>query len=397
MEKLAINDGKPIRKKLLVFGTPLISDNEIQEVVKTLKSGWIGTGPKVTKFEADFKNYIKTKYAIAVSSCTAGLHLSMLVSGIKKGDEVITTPMTFVATLNAITHTGAKPVLVDIKKEDLNINTDLIEKKITKKTKAILPVHFAGRSCNMKKITGLAKKYKLKIINDAAHAIETEYQNKKISKYGDLTAYSFYATKNITTAEGGMIVTNNKKYADLIKIYALHGMSKDAWKRFSDKGFKHYFVVTPGFKYNMTDIQASIGIHQLEKIKQYAKRRTKIWNYYNQELKELPLYLPSQIKKNEYHAKHLYTILIKLKEIKINRDKILNALQKEGIGTGVHYIAIHLHPFYQKSFHYKYGDFPEAEYVSERTISLPLSPKLSDGDIEDVVKAVKKVINWYRK
>ncbi|MBU1076093.1 MAG: DegT/DnrJ/EryC1/StrS aminotransferase family protein [Spirochaetes bacterium] len=397
MEKLAVNGGKPTRKKFLVFGSPLISNDEINEVVKTLRSGWIGTGPKVARFEENFKKYIGAKYAVAVSSCTAGLHLSMLVSGVKEGDEVITTPMTFVATINSITHTGAKPILVDIKRETLNIDTDLIEKKIKKKTKAILPVHFAGRACNMKKINDLAKKYKLKIINDAAHAIETEYNNKKIGTFGDLTAYSFYVTKNIMTAEGGMIVTDNEKYANMIKIYALHGMSKDAWKRFSDEGFKHYFVVTPGFKYNMTDIQASLGIHQLEKIEKYAKRREAIWQFYNKEFKDLPLILPSPAGKNEFHAKHLYTILVQLEKLKVSRDKILSALQKEGIGVGVHYLAIHLHPYYKEKYKFRYGDFPEAEFVSERTISLPFSPKLTDSDIIDVSKAVRKVISWFSK
>jgi len=257
---------KTTRKNFLIFGSPYIEKTEIDEVVKCLKSGWIGTGPRVHQFENDFRNYIGSKYAVALNSCTAALHLSMLVSGLSKGDEVITTPMTFVATANAILHTGAKPVFVDVKKDTMNIDPSLIEKSITTKTKAILPVHFAGRPCEMDYIMELSKKNNLLVIEDAAHAIEAKYKNKKIGNIGDMTCFSFYVTKNLVTGEGGMLTTNKKQWADNVKKFGLHGLSADAWKRYSDEGFKHYECIFPGFKYNMTDIQASLGIHQLQRI-----------------------------------------------------------------------------------------------------------------------------------
>ena len=395
--KLAIYGGRPVRDDFLIFGSPLITKEEIEEVVKTMKSGWLGTGPKTARFEKMFKEYIGSKYALALNSCTAGLHLSLLVVGIGRGDEVITTPLTFASTCNVIVHVGAKPVFADIEKETLNIDPKEIERKISKKTKAILPVHFAGRPCNMNAILKIAKKYNLFVINDAAHAIETEYRGKKIGNFGDLTSFSFYVTKNITTVEGGMVTTNNRKFADKIKIYALHGMTKDAWKRFSDKGYKHYQVIYPGFKYNMTDLQASIGIHQLKKIEKYYKRRKEIWFRYNWAFKDLPVFLPSQPEPDTRHSFHLYTPLVDIDNLTTDRDGILNALYYENIGTGVHYVAQHLQPFYAKTFKYKRGDFPNAEFVSDRTISLPLSPKLSDRDVEDVIFSVRKVLNYYKR
>ena len=254
---------RPKRDNLLVFGSPAIEQPEIDEVVKCLKSGWIGTGPRVNKFENRFKEYIGSKFALALNSCTAALHLAMTVSGVSQGDEVITTPMTFAATANAILHTGARPIFVDVEKETMNIDTNLIEKAITSKTKAILPVHFAGRPCKMDQIMKIAQKNNLLVIEDAAHAIEAKYKGKKIGNIGDMTCFSFYVTKNLVTGEGGMVTTNNEEMAKKIKMYGLHGMSKDAWTRFSDEGYKHYQVLFPGFKYNMTDIQASLGIHQI--------------------------------------------------------------------------------------------------------------------------------------
>ncbi len=261
----------PIRKEFLVFGRPVIGDKEIAEVVGSLRSGWLSTGPKVAAFEGLFGKYIGSKYAKALNSCTAGLHLAMLAAGIKKGDEIITTPMTFAATANSIIHAGARPVFVDVDRATMNIDAERIERKITKKTKAIIPVHFAGRPCDMDKIMGLKEKYNLTVIEDAAHAIEAVYKARKIGNIGDMTVFSFYVTKNITTGEGGMITTNNKKYAQMAETLALHGMSRGAWRRYSDKGFKHYQIVNPGYKYNMMDLQAAIGIHQLKQIDKYYK------------------------------------------------------------------------------------------------------------------------------
>ncbi len=385
------------RKEFLIFGSPAIEEPEIKEIEKTMRSFWIGTGPKVAKFEEMFKKYTGAKYAMALNSCTAGLHLSMIVSGIGPGDEVITTPFTFCATANTIIHVGAKPVFVDVKKDTMNINPDLIEKAITEKTKAIVPVHFAGRPCNMDAIMDIAKKHNLLVIEDAAHAVETMYKGKKVGNIGDLTCFSFYVTKNIITGEGGMVTTNNEDWANKIKMYGLHGMSKDAWKRYSDEGFKHYQVIFPGFKYNMIDLQASIGIHQLKRVDKYLKRRNEIWKEYDKAFKNLPVILPAPAEKNTVHARHLYTPLIETEKLKATRDEIQQKLYEENIGTGIHFVSLHLHEYYKKTFGFKPDDFPNAKYISERTISLPLSAKLGDGDVNDVIGAFTKVLKENKK
>lgn len=384
-------------KKFIVFGAPRIEKDEIDEVVKTLKSGWIGTGPKTAEFEKMIAYYAGAKYAIAINSCTAALHLSMIAADIGPGNEVIIPAMTFCATANAVIHTGAKPVFVDIDKQTTNIDPLLIERAITKKTRAIIPVHFAGRPCGMDKILKIAKKYNLLVIEDAAHAIGAEYHSKKIGSIGDATCFSFYVTKNITTGEGGMVTTNNKEFADKIKICSLHGLTKDAWHRYSDKGYKHYQVIYPGFKYNMTDMQASLGIHQMKKIKKYQNIRDKYWKMYNTGLANLPLTLPAPPEKNTIHAKHLFTILLDLDRLKISRDEFMDKLYKKSIGAGVHYIALNLHPYYQKTLGYKKGDFPNSEYISERTVSLPFSPKLTINDVERIIKEVRKIILAHQK
>jgi dTDP-4-amino-4,6-dideoxygalactose transaminase len=381
-----------MRKDFLVFGSPLIEQPEIDEVVSSLKSGWLGTGPKVHRFEEMFKEYKGTKYAMALNSCTAALHLSMLAIGIKPDDEVIVTAMTFAATANAVIHAGGKPVFADCKRDTMNIDPDDIKRKITTKTRAIIPVHFAGRPCEMDAVMDIAGQYDLKVIEDCAHAIETEYHGKKAGTFGDLGCFSFYVTKNIVTGEGGMVITDNEDYANDIKILALHGMSKDAWRRFSDEGYKHYQVIYSGFKYNMMDIQAAIGIHQLPRIEKYWKRRQEIWDRYNEAFKDLPVFTPAPAEPDTSHAYHLYTLLLDLDNLKINRDKFLDEMTKQNIGVGVHYIALHLHPYYQNTYGYKRGNFLNAEWISDRTVSLPLSAKLTDEDVEDVIKAVRLII-----
>ena len=385
-------ENSPIRDDFLIFGSPAIEQPEIDEVVECLKSGWIGTGPRVHKFENAFRDYIGSKYAMALNSCTAALHLSMLVSGVSAGDEVITTPMTFAATGNAILHTGAKPVFVDVEKDSMNIDPNLIEEAITPKTKAILPVHFAGRPCKMDHIMEIAQKNNLLVIEDAAHAIEAKYKGKKIGNIGDMTCFSFYVTKNLVTGEGGMVTTNNEEWAKKIKVFGLHGMSKDAWKRFADEGYQHYQVVAPGFKYNMMDIQASLGIHQLERLGKNFERRKEIWDIYNKSFEDLSLTTPFE-EKDAVHARHLYTLLLDIDKLKISRDEFMNALQKENIGTGVHYISLHLQPYYKETFGFNEDDFPNAAYISERTISIPFSAKLTEKDTQDVIDAITKVIN----
>jgi len=393
----AIAGGSPVRTQYLVFGSPSIGEEEISEVCQSMRSGWVGTGPKVKKFEEMFKKFKNCRYAIGVSSCTAALHLSLLVLEIKPGHEVITTPLTFASTAHSIVHVGARPVFADVKLETMNIDPVAVEKKINRKTKAIIPVHLSGRPCEMDALIELANRFHLHVIEDAAHAIESSYKGKPIGTMGDLGCFSFYVTKNITTVEGGMVVTDQDEFANRIKSLALHGLTEDAWQRYSDEGFKHYQVVCAGFKYNMTDIQAAIGIHQLEKIETKAQRRKEIWEIYNQSFGELPLILPSPTPPDQRHAYHLYTPLLDLDRVRCTRDEFLQALHKENIGAGIHYIALHLHPFYRKTYGYHSGDFPNAEFISNRTFSLPLSAKLADQDVEDVIHSVKKILNYYRR
>ena len=381
-----------MRNEFLVFGSPLIEQEEVDEVVDSLKSGWIGTGPKVHQFEEMFRDYKGVKYAMALNSCTACLHLSMLSINLQPGDEVIVPTMTFAATANVVIHAGGKPVFVDSLRDSMNIDPADIERKITPKTKAIIPVHFAGRACDMDAILDIAKKHDLKIIEDCAHAIETEYHGEKAGTFGDIGCFSFYVTKNIVTGEGGMAITNNQEYADKIKVMGLHGMSKDAWKRFSDEGYKHYQVVYPGFKYNMMDIQAALGIHQLPRVDSYWLRRQEIWDIYNEAFKDLPVFTPAPVAPDTKHAYHLYTLLLDIDRLSITRDQFLDEMTKRKIGVGVHYIALHLHPYYQQTLGHKRGDFPNAEWISDRTVSLPLSAKLTNADVDDVIEAVQSIL-----
>jgi dTDP-4-amino-4,6-dideoxygalactose transaminase len=380
-------------KKFIIFGSPLIENDEIKEVVKTLKSSWLGTGPRVAKFEEDFKQYENAKYAMAVNSCTAALHLSILACGIGEGDEVITTPMTFCATVNTIIHAGATPILADINPQTYNIDPDEIRKKITKRTKAIIPVHFAGRACEMDEIISIASKHNLHIIEDCAHAIETEYHKKKAGTFGRFGCFSFYSTKNVVTGEGGMVLAKNSEDASKIKILGLHGMSKDAWKRFGDTGFKHYQVVECGYKYNMMDLQAAIGIHQLKRVDQNWLKREKIWKRYNHALKELPIGLPADIEKNTKHAYHLYTILVDKKKTSISRDDFLDQMTKKGVGVGVHYMSVPEHEYYQRTFGWKPEEYPNAMMVGRQTVSIPISPKLTDMEVEYIIKSIKEIID----
>jgi dTDP-4-amino-4,6-dideoxygalactose transaminase len=380
-----------MRDDFLIFGSPAIEEDEIAEVVATLRSGWIGTGPRVARFEEMFREYIGARHAIAVNSCTAALHLSMVVAGVGPGDEVITTPMTFCATANAVLHTGAMPVFVDVDPETGNIDPERIASAVTARTKAILPVHYAGRPCRMDRIESIARAHNLLIIEDAAHAIEASYQGRRIGTIGNLTCFSFYVTKNVVTAEGGMVTTDDADLAAKIKMYALHGMSKDAWKRFSDEGYKHYEVIFPGFKYNMTDLQAALGIHQLARIDANWKRRDEIWARYDEAFADLPLKRPAGTAPGVVHARHLYTILVDTDAIGKSRDHVLDELIRLNVGTGVHYTALHLHRYYRERFGFHEGMFPHAEWIGQRTLSLPLSTKLTDKDVGDVIDALHRV------
>jgi dTDP-4-amino-4,6-dideoxygalactose transaminase len=388
-----VNENAPIRKRedFIVFGSPAIGEQEIEEVVATIKSGWLGTGPRVAEFERNFAAYESAKYVAAVSSCTAALHLSVLAAGIKPGDEVITTPMTFCATVNVIIHGGAKPVLADVDPRTMNIDPKQVKAKITPRTRAIMPVHFAGRSCDMDGLMEIARRFNLKVIGDCAHAIETEYKGRKVGTFGDFGCFSFYVTKNVITGEGGAVVAQKKEDIDRIKVLSLHGMSKDAWKRFSSEGYKHYEVVEPGFKYNMMDLQAAIGIHSLSRVEQNWSRRQEIWNRYQEAFAEMPVTCPSDPEPNTRHAYHLYTILVDEAKTGISRDKFLNAITAQGIGVGVHYLSIPEYSYYQRTFGWKAEDYPNAMRIGRETVSLPLSAKLTDKDVEDVIEAVRRV------
>ncbi len=384
-----------MRDKFLVFGSPRIEDDEIDEVVDTLRSGWLGTGPKVARFEADFARYNNTATSLvaAVNSCTAALHLSLLAAGLGPGDEVITTPLTFCATVNAIIHAGATPVLADVEPESMNINPDLIEAVITPRTRAILPVHFAGRPCDMDAIMSIARKHNLKVIEDCAHAIETEYKGNKAGTFGDFGCFSFYVTKNVVTGEGGMVMAKSAEDISKIRRLALHGMSKDAWKRFSDEGYKHYQVVDCGFKYNMMDLQAAIGIHQLARVEKNWLHRQKIWDLYQDAFHNLPVGRPAAAQTGTKHAFHLYTLLIDERLAGITRDQFLNEMSTRKIGVGVHYLSLPEHDYYQRALGWNADHYPVARDIGRRTASLSLTPAMNDQDVADVIDAVKSVIS----
>ena len=380
-----------VRSEYLVFGAPAMGEAEIDEVVSTLRSAWLGTGPRVGRFEDAFGAYIGAGHSVAVNSCTAALHLSLLVAGAGPGTEVITTPMTFVSTLNAIVHAGARPVLVDCDRETGLIDPDRIAEAVTPRTRALLPVHLHGRPCAMDDILAIARAHDLIVIEDAAHAIEARYRDRRVGTIGDLTCFSFYVTKNITTVEGGMVTTGREDLANRIKVLALHGMSRDAWKRYSDTGYRHYEVVAPGFKYNLTDLQAAIGLQQLPHIETWLERREAIWQRYDHAFADLPIGRPAPVADDVRHARHLYAVLIDPDRCGIDRDTFMLRMHERKIGTGVHYMAAHLHAFYRDSYGYRPSDFPNATWISQRTVSIPLSPHLSEEDVEDVVDAVRDV------
>lgn len=383
------------RKEFLPFSLPLIGDEEKREVLEALDSGWITTGPRTQKLEEQFSAYIGCKHAIAVNSCTAGLHLSLAAVGVGAGNEVVTSPFTFCATANVIVHLGATPVFADIDPATRNIDPLEIAKKITLRTKAILPVHYGGHPCAMDEIMQIAEAHRLSVVEDAAHAVAAEYKGRKVGSIGDLTSFSFYATKNLTTGEGGMITTNNSELEEKIRPLTLHGINHNAWKRYEKGGSWYYEVLAAGYKYNLSDILAAIGIHQLEKLSQLQQIRMNYVKRYNAAFAELPEieapYEASEVK----HAWHLYTILIKPEKLSIGRAQFIAELQKENIGTSVHFIPLHLQPYYRNKFGFKPGDFPQAEYMYERIISLPLYPRMSQQDVEDVITAVTRITEKY--
>ena len=385
-------------EKFIPVSKPTITQKEISEVVDSMKSGWITTGPKVKKFEENFKTYVKSKNAVALNSGTAALHLAYQISGLKEGDEVITTSMTFVATVNMMLVLGLKPVFVDIEDKTLNMNVDLIEKKITKKTKAIVPVHFAGRPVKMDEVKRLAKKYKLKVIEDAAHAVGSKYKGKMIGSLSDAACFSFHPMKNITTGEGGMLTTDKAAYARCARALRFHGIDKEAWARYSKKSVPFYDVTACGYKYNMLDIQAAIGLHQLDKLNEFNKKRKYLASLYDKTLAEVDeLIIPPFKCPYGTNSWHIYVVALKKENLKIDRNSFIMELKKHNVGCGVHYVAVHMQSYYKKALGYKKGALPVTEYYSNRIMSLPLYPLMSKSDVLKVTNAIKKIIIQNKK
>jgi perosamine synthetase len=402
MEKTTLSDD------FLPFALPVIEEEEISEVIDVLKSAWITTGPKVKLFEREFAKYIGCKHAIAVNSCTAALHLALEAIGIREGDEIITSPMTFAATGEVIRYFKAKPIFVDIDSKTMNLDMGLLESIVKKrcesenkgKLKAIIPVHYAGYPCDMDALMALASRYDLRIIEDAAHAFPASYKRKMIGTLGDITCFSFYATKNITTGEGGMITTENEEYADRMRIMSLHGISKDAWKRYTAEGSWYYEIIAPGYKYNLTDIAAGLGIAQLRKVDTFLKRRMQIAEMYHeafQALSELDLPLACEGEEGTTHSWHLYVIRLNLERLQIDRNKFIEELRRKGIGTSVHFIPLHLHPYYRETYGYQSEDFPMAYETYKRIISLPIYAKMTDSDVNRVIDSVTDLVTSNRR
>lgn len=384
--------GRRMREDFLVFGAPQICEQEIDEVVASLRSGWLGTGPKVAQFEKDFAAYKGGREAVAVNSCTAALHLSLLAAGVGPGDEVITSTLTFCATVNAIIHSGATPVLADCDPDTMNLSAESVRARLTERTRAIVPVHFAGRPCDMDALQSVAREHDLKMIEDCAHAVEAAYRGRPVGTFGDFGCFSFYVTKNVAAGEGGMVLARREQDAARIKVLALHGMSKDAWKRFSDTGYKHYQVVECGFKYNMMDLQAAIGLHQLMRVERNWVRRQAIWSRYQAAFADLPVGRPVEPDPDTRHALHLYTLQIDEQRAGLSRDDFMTAMHQHNIGTGVHYLSLPEHPYYQERFAWQPEHYPNGMRIGRRTVSLPFSAALSDEDVEDVIDAVRALV-----
>ncbi len=381
-----------MRKNFLPFALPSIDETEIAEVVDTLKSGWITTGPKTAEFAKRFAKACGVSYAVPVNSCTAALHLALVASGIGPGDEVITSTMTFCSTANVIVHTGATPILADIDQETLCIDPRNIERKLSDKTKAIIPVHYGGHPCEMDDIRIITESRNITIIEDAAHSPFAEYKSKTVGTLGDAGCFSFYATKNITTAEGGMLTTNDKKLADTASSLSLHGMSKDAWDRYGEKGTWYYEVTLPGFKYNMFDIQAALGLCQLARYEELQARRDEIAAAYHTAFAGHPALIVPIARDHVRHVWHLYPIRLRPEALKIDRAAFIKEMQARKIGTSVHFIPVHLHPYYRDTYGYKRGDFPVAEAAYDNLISLPIYPRMTDTDVQDVIDAVLDIL-----
>src|SRR5579871_4771846 len=393
-ETLAINGGTPVRSTYLPYGRQSIEEADIEAVVATLRSDWLTTGPKVGEFEEAFAERVGAKYAISFSSGTAALHGASFTAGLESGDEAITTPLTFAATANCVLYQGALPVFADVNRETLNIDPEHVERRISSKTKVILPVDYAGTPADLDAIRALAERNGLIVIEDACHALGAEYRGRKVGSISDMTVFSFHPVKHITTGEGGMVTTNNSKFAETLRRFRNHGISSDARQRQS-AGQWHYEMVLLGFNYRLPDIVCALGIRQLKKLEANLSRRREIAAIYDAAFRQLPGIIPPVVKSDVNPAWHLYPIRLDLEKLSVHRGQIFRALRAENIGVNVHYIPVHLHPYYRDRFGYRGGEFPVAEAAYSQLISLPMFHSMSEQDIADVIHAVKKVLANY--
>ncbi len=379
------------RSSFLPYCMPLIGEEEIQEVVDSIRSGWITTGPKVKRFEEEFARYVGAKHAVAVSSCTAALHVALAALGLGPDGEVIVPTLTFCATANVVVHLGARPVIVDVDRHGL-ISAEAVERAITARTRAIVPVHYAGQASDLDALVALASHRGIPVVEDAAHAAGCTYGGRMIGAHGRATAFSFYATKNLTTGEGGMITTEDGDLAARMRRLALHGMSRDAWKRYTQAGAWYYEVTEAGYKYNMTDIQAALGIHQLRRLEGFIERRRRIARQYRAAFADLPeIELPGELP-GRNHVYHLYPVRLVPERLRIDRAGFIEALKERRIGASVHFIPLHRHPYYRQRFELRPEAFPGAERLYEGLLSLPLYPGMTEGDVEDVIAAVREIV-----
>jgi dTDP-4-amino-4,6-dideoxygalactose transaminase len=380
------------RTVFLPFHTPDIGDEEIAAVTEALRSGWLTTGPKVHAFEHAFASYLAAPHAVAVNSCTAALHLALEAVGLAEGDEVLVPTMTFAATAEVVTYFRARPVLVDCEPDTLNLDPLSLEQAITARSRAIIPVHYAGHVCDMDRILPIARHHRLKVIEDAAHALPARYKGRMAGTFGDLACFSFYATKTLCTGEGGMVTTANAEYAERVRMMSLHGISKDAWKRYSAEGSWYYEISSPGFKYNMTDIAAALGLVQLGKCDRMLESRRRIAEIYDQAFRGMHGIVTPVVRAEADHAWHLYPIRLGLEQLRIGRSEFITMMRQRNIGTSVHFIPLHLHPYYRNTYRYRPGDFPNASDSYERLVSLPIYPAMTNRDAGQVVSAVRDIV-----
>jgi perosamine synthetase len=384
-------------KPFIPFHLPDIGDEEIHAVVETLRSGWLTTGIKTKQFEKEFAEWVGASHAVALNSCTAALHLALEAVGVSAGDEVIVPTMTFAATAEVVHYCRALPVLVDCKSDTFNIDAEAIEQAISPKTKAIIPVHFAGQPCEMDRILDLARSRNIKVIEDAAHALPAKYQGRMVGTIGDITCFSFYATKTMTTGEGGMATTENSEWAERMRILSLHGISRDAVNRYTPEGSWYYEICYPGYKYNLTDLASALGIPQLRKCHDFGKIRHQYAMLYNEAFKNIPEIIVPYVDEDIEHAWHLYVIQLDLDRLRIGRDEMIDLFKQQGIGTSVHFIPLHLHPYYRNNPMSANENFPVANQVFKRIISLPIYPKMTDTDVQRVIEVVTRLIQENRR